>query len=236
MMHRKTFLLALSALLWCAFATFAQSISGNLTGTIYDPSGATVPNAKVAVRNEATGVETSSSSTSTGEYNLPNLPAGSYTITVTGSGFAQSQIKGVTVTLNQTVTSNIRLEVGQATQTVEVTAGSAQQVNLEFRADNIVRGTKGEEPGLMSLGLRTLLNWAEEMLAPREIFLRVFDDNQHAIGFYERLGFVRNHLLPLRRHQDAGATFYRPVAAEDTVPADRHFLPTVRHHPVAGVG
>jgi hypothetical protein len=126
MTHRTTLFLTLIAIIaWSTLATLAQSISGNLTGTVYDPSGATVANAKVTVRNEATGVENSTVSTSAGQYTVPNLPAGSYTITATAAGFTQAQLKGVSVALNQTVTSNIHLEVGQATQTVEVTASGA---------------------------------------------------------------------------------------------------------------
>jgi len=126
MTHRTTLFLTLIAIIaWSTLATFAQSISGNLTGTVYDPSGATVPNVKITVRNEATGLETSTVSTSAGQYSIPNLPAGNYTITANASGFAQRQTKGVQVTLNQTVTSNIQLEVGTATQTVEVTSAAA---------------------------------------------------------------------------------------------------------------
>jgi hypothetical protein len=126
MTHRTTWFLTLIAIIaWSTLATLAQSISGNLTGTVYDPSGATVANAKVTVRNEATGVENSTVSTSAGQYTVPNLPAGSYTITATAAGFTQAQLKGVSVTLNQTSTSNIHLEVGTATQTVEVTASGA---------------------------------------------------------------------------------------------------------------
>ncbi|HWC99523.1 MAG TPA: carboxypeptidase regulatory-like domain-containing protein [Candidatus Sulfopaludibacter sp.] len=126
MTHRTTLLLTLIAIFtWGTLSTFAQSISGNLTGTVYDPSGGTIPGAKVTARNEATGVETSTVSTSDGNYTIPNLPAGTYTILVTASGFAQAQQKGVAVALNQTVTSNVHLEVGQSTQTVEVTAAGA---------------------------------------------------------------------------------------------------------------
>src|ERR1019366_4265815 len=86
-------LIALAACL----ASFAQSISGDLSGTIYDASGAIVPNAAGMVKNDATGVEGSSTSTSTGEYHLSNLPPGTYTVTVTATGFTKAELRGVAV-------------------------------------------------------------------------------------------------------------------------------------------
>jgi len=68
----RVILIALAACL----ASFAQSISGDLSGTVYDASGAIVPNASVVVKNDATGVESSTTSSATGEYHVSNLPAG----------------------------------------------------------------------------------------------------------------------------------------------------------------
>ena len=113
--------LALAACL----GSFAQSVSGDLAGTIYDQTGATIPNATIVAKNEATGVETTTSSTATGEYHLGNLLPGSYTITVTAAGFTKAQVRSVAVTLSKTATNNIKLEVGVNVETVEVTAAAA---------------------------------------------------------------------------------------------------------------
>ncbi|MGO9258999.1 MAG: TonB-dependent receptor domain-containing protein [Bryobacteraceae bacterium] len=114
-------LIALAACL----GSFAQSISGDLSGAIYDATGATVPGATVIAKNDATGVETSGKSTGTGEYRLSNLPPGTYTVTVTAQGFTKAQVKGVEVSLNKITTTNVKLDVGTSTQTVEVTAAAA---------------------------------------------------------------------------------------------------------------
>lgn len=98
----------------------AQVISGDLTGTVYDASGAIVANATIVAKNDGTGVENTSKTTTTGEYRFSNLPPGSYTLNVTAAGFSQNQTKGVDVVLNQTKTFNITLQVGATTQTVEV--------------------------------------------------------------------------------------------------------------------
>lgn len=118
---RGVSLLCISALLgiFC-IAGFTQGISGDLTGTVFDASGAIVANATITAKNQATGVENSSKTTSTGEYRFSNLPAGMYTVTVTAPGFTQSQTKDVEVVLNQTKTFNATMQVGSTTQTVEV--------------------------------------------------------------------------------------------------------------------
>jgi hypothetical protein len=123
-MQRSTALLGAILGLLCSSAV-AQSVSGNLTGTIYDASGATIPGAAVAARNDATGVETTTTSTSTGEYLISNLPVGTYTVTATSSGFTKSELKGLEVALNVTATANFTLQVGQSVATVEVTAAAA---------------------------------------------------------------------------------------------------------------
>ena len=99
---------------------FAQLTSGNITGVVYDQSGATVPNAQVLAHNDATGQESTTTSTGAGDYRFENLPVGTYTITVNATGFTKSEVKGVNVELNVTVTRNVTVQVGQAATTVEV--------------------------------------------------------------------------------------------------------------------
>src|ERR1039458_9648897 len=104
---------------------FAQSVSGDLAGTIYDASGAAVPNATVAAKNDATGVEATIKSTATGEYHLGNLLPGTYTVTVTAAGFTKAQVRSVAIDLNKNTTTNIKLEVGSNIETVDVSAAAA---------------------------------------------------------------------------------------------------------------
>src|ERR1017187_6795660 len=125
----KTHNLRLLGLIVLALAaclgSFAQSISGDLAGTIYDASGATIPNATIVGKNDATGVETTTKSAATGEYHLGNLPPGTYTVTVTAPGFTKAQIRAVTVALNAMATTNVKLDVGANVETVEVSAAAA---------------------------------------------------------------------------------------------------------------
>ncbi|MGA8598396.1 MAG: TonB-dependent receptor, partial [Bryobacteraceae bacterium] len=105
----------------CNLRLLAQVTSGNITGTVYDPTGATVPKAVVTVHNLATGVENTTTTTGAGDYLFENLAVGTYTVTVTAAGFTKSEVQNVTVQLNQTITTNVTIKVGQASTTVQVT-------------------------------------------------------------------------------------------------------------------
>ncbi len=114
------------AALFCAasLAIWAQVVSGDLTGNIFDPSGSLLPNATVVAKNNATGVETTTKSTSAGAYRLSNLPVGMYTLTVSASGFAKTETRGIAVELGRVATANFNLEVGTTTEKVDVTAAA----------------------------------------------------------------------------------------------------------------
>src|SRR5215467_8660175 len=89
-----TKVLATALLLLVPFFTIAQSDLSTITGTIKDPSGSAVPNAKLVVRNEATGVERKTTSSESGSFSVTNLPSGMYTVTVEASGFKKYTSNG----------------------------------------------------------------------------------------------------------------------------------------------
>ena len=97
-----------------------SSISGDLAGMITDPSGAAVPNAKITVTNKATGEAKSASSNAAGNYRVSLLRPGSYTLTATAAGFSTESTE-VTVAVGNTTTADLKLAVGQSSQTIEVT-------------------------------------------------------------------------------------------------------------------
>jgi hypothetical protein len=144
MKFRNSKLLVLIALLTACVVSFAQMVSGDLTGTVFDPTGAAVPGAAVLVRNDATGVEINTKSGATGDYRVSNLPFGTYTITVTASGFGRAQLKGIEVQLNKVATANVKLEVGKSAESVEVVAAAAtldtttSQVQTSFETKQLM--------------------------------------------------------------------------------------------------
>lgn len=115
------FLLALALL--PSFAV-AQRLDGTLRVTATDRTGADVLDARVTVTNESTNVSVTATASSAGTYVFPNLLVGTYTVTVEKDGFKKSVNKGVQVESNQVAEVAAVLEVGDATATVEVTAGA----------------------------------------------------------------------------------------------------------------
>jgi perosamine synthetase len=98
---------------------------------------------------------------------------------------------------------------------------SAFSGDRSLEVDNVVRGEKAVQPGLMGAALQGLVAWAEDCFRPARIHLRVFADNDHAIGFYRRAGFCDGVRTPLRREVDGDAVRYVPSRGG---PADRWFL------------
>jgi hypothetical protein len=104
---------------------FAQA-SASITGTITDPSGAVVPNAKVTITDEATDVSNHTVSSSTGTYTFKGLLPGKYTVTVEASGFRKEVKSGVTIEVSTPATVDFSLSTGSATETVQVTANGVE--------------------------------------------------------------------------------------------------------------
>src|SRR5579864_6235773 len=125
-MSNRYLLLSVFTCLLVAFSTnfaFAQSLtSGDITGSVTDPSGAAISNAEVTLKNNATGATQTHTTNDQGTYRFSLLSPGAYTISVAASNFQVSQ-QTASVTVGQTSTLNIKVQLASATQTVEVNAG-----------------------------------------------------------------------------------------------------------------
>ena len=113
----------------CAFfvsSANAQTVYGSIAGTVMDPTGAIIPNAKVVVRGEQTGTTFSGVSTSAGVFRFPQVPIGEYDVTVTAPGFKAAQVKNVRVNLQITTPVDVKLQLGAAVQSVTVSANTLQ--------------------------------------------------------------------------------------------------------------
>ena len=100
----------------------AQTTSGDMTGTVFDAAGAAIPAATVTVENQDTGVKATATTSGEGIYRFRNLLIGRYTLSASAAGFAATTLKDVEVLLNTTITTNLTLQVGTTTTTVEVTS------------------------------------------------------------------------------------------------------------------
>src|SRR5581483_45593 len=93
--------------LFCLFfltvAAFAQSDRGTVTGTVTDPAGAVIAGANIEAKNIETGVLFQVASTDTGNFTIPQLPAGVYEVSVSVPGFKKYVRTGLTVEVTQTI-------------------------------------------------------------------------------------------------------------------------------------
>jgi outer membrane receptor protein involved in Fe transport len=109
----------------CAFGLNAsaqsQATTGDIEGRVLDPQEAAVPNATVTATNQATGLEKSATADSEGNYRIILLPPGQYTVRATGQGFAQTELRDVTVTVGGKTPLEVKLSVGGASASVTVT-------------------------------------------------------------------------------------------------------------------
>lgn len=124
-------LLAITALIGFTKTAAAQATisTGSIQGAVTDPSGAVVPNANVTITNRGTGQTIALVSNSAGLYNSGAIVPGEYKLRVEAKGFRTSDLP-ITVQVGAITTGNIKLEVGEASQVVEVQSSSVQ-VNTE---------------------------------------------------------------------------------------------------------
>ncbi len=107
-----------------SFGVFAQSqaTTGLIQGTVVDPNGAIVNGAAVNVKNTETGFERTVSSNSDGFFSAPLLPLGKYRVTATASGFSNTILENVQLSVGQTLTLRIEMKIGGGVTTVDVSA------------------------------------------------------------------------------------------------------------------
>jgi hypothetical protein len=122
-MIRTVFLTALIALCLCCI-TQAQVTGARLAGSVVDPTGATVAQAKIVVTNLGTNQISSTVTDEHGAYAVPALQPGSYKVATSATGFASIVQTGITLTIGQSATLNITLKIGGASETATVEAGA----------------------------------------------------------------------------------------------------------------
>ena len=172
---RTALFLALALLSWDSVA-LAQSAS-SLRGTVTEQSGSVVPGASVELSNTQTSFSRTTHSAADGVYQFPNVPPGTYSLTVNAQGFEASKLDNLHLLVNTPATADIALHIGTQVNTVTVT-GQAQTLNTEdatvgnaFEAQQIqqlpiesrnVVDLLSLQPGVSYLGNRTDINLNED--------------------------------------------------------------------------
>ncbi|MFZ0799602.1 MAG: carboxypeptidase regulatory-like domain-containing protein, partial [Terriglobales bacterium] len=129
-MKRLQFCLAVFAVLALTFSAVAQIQFSQFTGTVLDPSSAAIASAKVTVTNTATDLKLTTTTNSSGNYTVKEVPPGVYKITVEAAGFKTVSNNAVTANAGTIEHVDFKMEIGKTSEVVEVTAETAA-VNTE---------------------------------------------------------------------------------------------------------
>jgi hypothetical protein len=132
--------LALVFVLFGVNAAFAQEITGSITGTVTDPSGAAVAGATVTAKSVERGETFTSTTNDAGIYRISQLKVGSYEVKVEKSGFQSSLFPAFALHENQIAREDVQLKVGQVSQTIEVT-GAAPVLKTESTSVDFITDT-----------------------------------------------------------------------------------------------
>jgi hypothetical protein len=139
---------------------FAQYDLGGLVGTIHDSSGAAIPNVTVTVTNDATGIATVVKTDQSGDYEVPELRVGVYTISASASGFAIAEAKSITISVGARVRIDLSLKVGTAqATTVEVSDVALQLQTESSQRDQTITNYQTQSLPLVSRTYSDLVNY-----------------------------------------------------------------------------
>ncbi|MEP7355361.1 MAG: carboxypeptidase-like regulatory domain-containing protein, partial [Acidobacteriota bacterium] len=142
----------LGCVVLAALSAFAQSDRGTLTGTVADLAGAVVAGARMEIRNVETGATSQAASTDTGNYTLPQLPVGSYELTVTVPGFKKYVRQRIVIQVAQTLRLDVTLEVGAVSDSVTVTSETTMLKTESGELSHVVSVERLQNLPILAIG------------------------------------------------------------------------------------
>jgi hypothetical protein len=149
----------LTLVLWSCSALFAQSDRGTITGTVSDATGALIPNARIVLVNANTGSRADTVTTGTGNYTLLALPVGSYSLSLEQPGFSKYEQTNIQVQVAVTTRVDVVLKVGNASDSVQVTAESTQLKTESAEQSTTITGNQiAELPINFGIGAGAIRN------------------------------------------------------------------------------
>jgi outer membrane receptor protein involved in Fe transport len=160
--NRVVLCLAVACLAIGSTHLFGQAAgTASISGRVLDASGAAVPSASVVVKNTGTSATQTTATDDQGRYTVPELPIGSYQIEVSKAGFQNSIRTGITLTVGSSPVVDLPLSVGQATETVSVSAEASQVETTTAAISSLVNSTQIRELPLNGRNFEQLI-----LLAP----------------------------------------------------------------------
>ncbi len=206
------FSVAWMAICCLAITAAAQIQNGQLTGSVTDPTGAAVPNAKVTATNPSTNFTSSSTTGNAGVYTVRELPIGTYKLTVEASGFKTSTKSNIEVNAGVTFRLDFKLEVGGATEIIEVTEEAAPVNTVDSKLASTVGSTQIQNLPLNGRNVYSLLQ-----LAPGAVDVNstVTENGENTVVNGTRLNFNGFLINGASNKGLSGGAVNRPI--EDTV-------------------
>ena len=138
----RTLALAAALLLAVAGLSSAQTGTAGLRGKVTDAQGAVIPGATVVLTNARTGLTREAVTDASGDYQFVAMPPGTYTLKIELTGFRTAVFSNVPLPVDITATQNVKLEVGEITETVEVTAVTTVINTTDASMGNVISGTQ----------------------------------------------------------------------------------------------
>ncbi len=120
--------LSIALFLLCSGSLLAQTFRGTILGTVTDPQGAVVAGAMVSARNIDTGLVRTTQTSADGSYSIPELPIGTYAVTISQSGFQKSVTSGIRVDVAAEKRVDVALKAGEVSTVVEVSGEALPQI------------------------------------------------------------------------------------------------------------
>jgi hypothetical protein len=133
---------------------FAQGATGTVLGTVTDSSGAVLPSVRITVTNTATNVAVRAETSSAGDYSVPSLNPGTYSVSAEAPGFEKSKTNSFTVQVDQKVRIDLSMKPGAVNVTTEVTA---QGVALDTDSTSLSQEMSGEQVADLPLNGRNFM-------------------------------------------------------------------------------
>jgi hypothetical protein len=170
----------------------AQAIYGSILGTVTDPQGAAVTNAKVTVINQNKGTTDTATTNESGNYSVTHLVPDSYTVRVEAPGFKASEQKNVTVSADTGTRLDLQTQVGGTSETVEVTSEAPQlktdraDVAIEFSSKQVAElpiiNRNFQSLELLTPGTQVINGWAHAATENPQGSKQIFVDGQNFSG------------------------------------------------------
>ncbi|MFZ0938441.1 MAG: TonB-dependent receptor [Candidatus Sulfotelmatobacter sp.] len=183
--------LSLLSTLWAPKA-FGQAVFGSIAGTVTDPSGATVPNAKVTVIDQAKGTTDQSTTNESGNYNVTHLIPDSYTVRIEAPGFKVIEFKDIVVSADTAQRIDGQFQVGSTSEEVQVTAEAEQlktdraDVSIEFNEKYVedlpIMNRNFTSFELLSPGTQKMVGWSHAATENPQGSQQIFVNGQHFSG------------------------------------------------------